>query len=154
MDLLKLTAVDQEDLEILSAHMQDAVLRVGDVTYQPCRRRFALVANRFDWQGLEAHNRKTRFQRRRTSLHFEYVLRATSHKIQRHGTDAVLSLLNITFEPDGDGLSGHILLTFSGGGMMRLHVECIDAHLTDLGPVWETSNQPTHEGSGDATETD
>ena len=47
MDLLKLVALDQEDLAVISAHLQDAIVKVGDLTYLPRERRFALVARRF-----------------------------------------------------------------------------------------------------------
>ena len=70
MELLKLVALDAEDLAVVSAHLQDAVLRVGDIAYLAAEHRFALAARRFDWR------RRTSAPRRRlTGLHFERVLR-------------------------------------------------------------------------------
>ena len=47
---LKLLALDGEDLEVVSAHMQDAVFKVGDLQYWPSHKQFAIAANRFVWE--------------------------------------------------------------------------------------------------------
>jgi hypothetical protein len=139
MTKLKLSALDPADLEIISAHMQDAVISLGDIRYLKPQRRFALIANRFLWQ-----TQKPPYERRRTGLSFDRVLAAKSQRISQ-GADAVLSLLAISFTP-GEAPSGTIVLTFSGGGQINLEVECIEARLEDLGPAWETPNLPSHEG--------
>src|SRR5690349_21386950 len=126
--MLKLTALDPEDLEIISAHMQDAVVTVGDVRYLKKTSQFALVGNRFLWQ-----TQKPPYERRRTGLSFDRVLGAKSHRILQGADDAILSLLAIAFTPDEEP-SGTITLTFSGGGAIELKVECIEAQLEDLGP--------------------
>ena len=56
MNLLKLAALDEDDLSVISAHLQDAVVRIGDIRYLPGEQRFVLVANRFDWQGAGGKN--------------------------------------------------------------------------------------------------
>ena len=135
--MLKLAALDSEDLAVISSHMQDAVVKVGDVVLSPARRQFALVANRYAWD--EIHER----QRRRSGLHFDRVLSVRSHNIRRDDREAILSLLSIGFtETDPPG--GDIVLTFSGGGSIRLAVECIEAQLKDLGPAWATVHTPAH----------
>ena len=139
--MLKLAALDAEDLSIISAHMQDAVLVAGDLSYLRKARKFALVANRFVWE----HGRKAEhFERRRTGLHFDRVNRVTFQSIRRDDREAVLSLLSIGFE-ETDAPSGAIVLAFSGGGTIRLEVECIEAQLSDLGPAWATEHLPRHE---------
>lgn len=135
--MLKLAALDEEDLAVISAQMQDAVLRVGDLVFRPRQRQFALVANRFAW---DAQNQR---QRRRTGLHFDRVLKAEARNIRMDDKDAILSLLSIGYEQT-DAPSGVILLTFSGGGTIRLAAECLEAQLLDLGPAWTTPNQPVH----------
>jgi hypothetical protein len=140
MTKLKLSALDPADLEIISAHMQDAVITLGDIRYLKPQRRFALIANRFLWQ-----TQKPPYERRRTGLSFDRVLAAKSQRISQGADDAVLSLLAISFTP-GEAPSGTIVLTFSGGGQINLEVECIEARLEDLGPAWETPNLPSHEG--------
>lgn len=141
-DLLKLTALDAQDLEVISSHLQDAVLLVGDMRYLAGEKRFAAVLNRFDWQG--AVNGAGDYARRRTGLHFDRVLSARTHNIRKDAEDAVLSLLAIEFTPT-DEPSGDITLVFSGGGAIRLEVECIEAAMADLGPAWPTRSRPSHD---------
>ncbi|WP_119392149.1 DUF2948 family protein [Taklimakanibacter lacteus] len=139
MSLLKLTALDAADLEIISAHMQDAVITLGDIRFLKASGKFALIANRFIWQA-----QKPPYERRRTGLSFDRVLSARSQRIRQGADDAILSLLSISFTPDEEP-SGTVVLTFSGGGAIHLKVECIEARLADLGPAWETPNQPSHD---------
>ena len=121
--------------------MQDAVLKVGDLSYLRKARKFALVANRFVWE----HGAKpAHFERRQAGLHFDRVNKVMAQNIRRDDADAVLSLLSIGFEA-GEAPSGAIVLDFSGGGSIRLEVECIEARLLDLGPAWATEHIPQHE---------
>jgi hypothetical protein len=145
MKELKLIALDAEDLAVLSAHLQDAVLRVGDMTYLKAERRFAALANRFDWEGAVSSpvSSKQKFIRRRAGLRFERVLGAKVTGIELAKKDTVLSLLAVRFEP-GDAPGGHVVLEFSGGAAIRLHVECIEAELKDLGAAWATRTKPDH----------
>lgn len=140
MDPLKLAALDSDDLAVISAHLQDAVLKVGDMTFLPREKRFALVANRFDWEG----DRRDQRQRRRTGVHFDRVLKAQRSRIRSDAPDAVLNLLAVTFE-ETDAPSGVVTLHFSGGGAVRLEVECLEAAMRDLGPAWETGSRPSHD---------
>lgn len=140
--MLKLAALDAEDLAVISAHMQDAVLTAGDITFLAKARKFALVANRFAWEEGKAGSH---FQRCRSGLHFERVNAAKSQGIDRRQPDRVLSLLSITFEPATEP-SGRIVFAFSGGATIELDVECIEARLADLGPQWEAIRKPHHEG--------
>lgn len=139
--MLKLAALDAEDLAVISAQMQDAVVKASDLAFSRGRRQFALVANRYAWDETEGR------QRRRSGLHFDRVTAVRSRGIAQGDDRAVLSLLAIAFEP-GEGPEGEIVLTFSGGGSIRLAVECIEAQLKDLGPAWEASSTPHHEDGG------
>lgn len=121
--------------------MQDAVLKAGDLSYLQKARKFALVANRFVW---EHGPRAEHFERHRAGLHFDRVNKALAQNIRRDDNEAVLSLLSIGFEA-GEAPSGAIVLDFSGGGSIRLEVECIEARLSDLGPAWATEHIPQHE---------
>ncbi len=145
MTHLKLIALDDEDLKIISAHLQDAVLRVADLAYLPAQSRFATVTNRFNWEKLYDKDKKTRpeYERRRAALRFERVLGAQVQNLHVHNKDDVLELLAIQFEPISEP-EGYISLIFAGGGGIRLHVECIEAELQDLGAAWETKNKPEH----------
>jgi hypothetical protein len=141
MELLKLVAFDQEDLAVLSAHLQDAVIRTGDLTFLADQHRFALVARRFEWEAPAAEPR-----RRLCGMHFERVLRVRTRNIERDQTDAVLNLLAVTFEP-GEAPSGLLTLVFAGDKAVQLDLECIEAQMKDLGPVWAAGDRPSHDAA-------
>ncbi len=130
-DRLRLLALDAEDLAVLSAHLQDAVVKTGDMTWLPGQKRFALVLNRFAWEALEpGFRRKKSYQRHRTGLHFDRVATVRSSGIDQANKDNVLSLLAVQFHAT-ESPAGEIHLVFSGGGMIRLIVEFLEAQLTD-----------------------
>ncbi|WP_026379758.1 DUF2948 family protein [Afifella pfennigii] len=146
-DRLKLMALDEEDLEILSAHVQDAVLKVGDITYLPAEKKLVLALNRFVWESAPAGKGLARsYERRRAALHFERVETVRSTGIDKSRGEEVLSLLAIEFAPN-EAPSGTIALIFAGGATMKLGVECIEAQLADLGPAWSTPHIPRHMAS-------
>ena len=142
--LLKLTALDAEDLEILSAHMQDATLLVGDISYLPRQQKLALLANRFDWEAAEAAPGDGAYRRCRCGLQINRVFDVKYSNVRRDNPEAVLSLLAILFHPGSEAPGGVIELTFSGGGALRAEVECIEVALDDLGLSWETPRKPDH----------
>lgn len=142
MDDLKLIALDEEDLRVLSSHLQDAVIRVGDMVYLKPEMRFAAIANRFDWEQAAKEPGRA-YQRRRSGVRFERVRSAQVQGIDLKHKDTVLELLAVTFEP-GEEPSGTLKLLFAGGGAIRLEVECIEAELRDLGAAWSTRRKPTH----------
>ena len=145
---LKLVALDAEDLAVISAHVQDALFKVGDLAYMPRRRRFAAVGNRFDWADAlgDGTGRSRDYVRRQTALRFERVLGAKLQGIDPGKKGQVLALLAIGFEPSEapDGPGGFVTLNFADGPAIRLHVECIEAELKDLGPVWRAKSMPQH----------
>jgi len=139
MSRLKLAAADAEDLEILSARLQDAVAQLKNVTWLPRKRRFAAVVNRLQWEA----GGKTRV---RAGLHFDGVLKVQSHKIKLGAADAVVSVLALRFEPNGGEDPGGIIeIVLAGGGAIRLTVECIDAELADMTDPWAAMGRPDHE---------
>lgn len=145
MGKLKLFALDAEDIEVVSAHLQDAVARVGDIAWMPAQRRFVVIVNRFDW-AEEGATRNPGHHRRRTGLHFERVRAVRRRGIRQDNPDAVLNLLAIRFE-ETDTPGGSVNLVFSGGAEIRLDVECLEAQLSDLGPAWSTESVPAHDSS-------
>jgi len=142
MDRLKLVALDEEDLTILSAHVQDAVLKLGDMKFMRAARSFVVPMNRFAWE-----RRAGAFagppERRNSVLHFGRVTRAASSGLSAAKPSDVLSLLALRFHP-GEAPAGAVELVFSGGAAVRLEVECIEAQLADLGGAWEASSRPRH----------
>ncbi len=141
MELLKLIAFDEEDLRVLSAHLQDSVVKVSDILWRPTEGRAVLVLNRFDWE--EAQGAPARYQRRRAALRFERVKSFKASNLTPARKDLVLNLLTVAFA-ETDPPAGLITLTFSGGPALRFEVECIEAELADLGPVWATGCCPNH----------
>jgi hypothetical protein len=145
-ELLRLIALDAEDLAIISANLQDSLVRIGDMAYLPHSKRFALVASRFDWvAAAEGKN-----ERCRTGLHFERVLKATCTGFDQNAKDTRLSLLSVIYTSE-DMPAGQVTLTFSGGAGVRLDVECLEAQIHDMGPRWPAKTCPDHK-FGDAPE--
>ncbi|MBB4216348.1 hypothetical protein CO662_30645 [Rhizobium anhuiense] len=139
---LKLVALDDEDLAVVSAHMQDSVFKVGDIDWSPRDAQFALAVNRFVWEGAERKRRG--FERRRAALVFKRVLAVRSLGIDRGKRDEVLSLLALRFEPKGEGPDGTVELSLSGTASIALDVECIEVQMADIGGAWEASSKPRH----------
>jgi hypothetical protein len=143
-DRLRLVALDGEDLAVLSAHVQDAVLRVRDINWMPRDKHFVLAMNRFVWEAAAGGSwRRRDYQRRRSVLHLARVEKVQSVGIDREATGAVLNLLAIRFEPVNEP-SGDVVLDFAGGATIRLSVEVLEVELTDLGPAWSTPLAPRH----------
>jgi hypothetical protein len=148
MEELKLVALDKDDIEIVSAHVQDALVKVADVFWQPGEKRFVMALKRFDWMsaveadGLKSANAAD-YRRCRTALRFERVTSCKCRGLDRSNKDALLNLLAVEFV-ESDAPAGVITLTFSGGGAIRLEVECLEVELADLGEVFSTAACPDH----------
>jgi hypothetical protein len=141
-DLLKFVALDAEDLEVVSTHLQDAVVKASELLWRPQEHRFGMGLNRFDWESAVQPGRPE-YRRRRAALRFERVQSCKSRGLDPQSQDAVLSLLSVEFSPV-DAPAGVVALTFSGGASLRLEVECLEAELADLGPTWTTAACPAH----------
>ncbi|WP_026618206.1 hypothetical protein M728_000226 [Ensifer sp. WSM1721] len=142
MDALKLLALDEEDLGVVSAHVQDAVFKVAGISYDPRHRQFSLVINRFVWE--KADRRRRSFERRRAVLLFKCVTAVRSLGFDRTDMEAVLDLLALRFSVRGEGPEGTIELVLAGDASIALDVECIEAQLADAGGAWETAFKPRH----------
>lgn len=137
---LKVAALDPDGLAILSAHLQDADVKVDDMAFLPEARRFALAVARFDWYAAA----RGRCERCGTGIHFERVTR-----VRRAGfaqdAEAVMTLLAISFTPT-DTPAGIVMLHFADDGAVRLDVECLEATLSDIGPRWRCDDPPERDG--------
>lgn len=134
---LRLLAEDKDDLAVISAALQDAIARVGDIEFDGRGRSLTIGFNRFRWEGDKR-------QRVRSGLQVGGVLSLKARRIRRDRKDAVISLLSVTFEP-GEPPSGVLTLTFAGGGDLRAEVECLDLLLVDISAPWPTPRAPDHE---------
>lgn len=142
MTELKLLALDTDDLGVVSAHMQDAVFKLGDVRWSAAGKTFSLAANRFDWAAAEG--KRKGFERHRAALVLKRVEAVRSNGIDRNRKDDVLSLLAVRFIPKGEGPEGTVELVLSGNAAIELDVECIEVALADIGGAWETPSRPRH----------
>ena len=147
MELLKLVALDRDDLEVVSTHLQDATLSVGDVHWLPSEKRLVISAARFDWEGTLGEAPK--FQRRRTALRFDRINAIKCRNVNCKDRQLMLNLLAIEFD-ETDPPGGVVTLMFSGGAAVRLEVECLECELVDLGPMWTETCCPSHTDVDDA----
>jgi hypothetical protein len=134
---LRLLAQDEADLAVISAAMQDAVMKVGDIIFEPAAHRLTIAFNRYRWEAGGG-------ARVRSGLQFAGVLGVQARKIRRGAPEAVLELLAMTFSA-GEAPGGDVTLSFAGGGDLRANVECIDAVLADVSTPWPTRRTPAHE---------
>lgn len=135
---LRLLAQDAEDLGVISAALQDAVAKIGDIQYEAAGRRLTVALNRFRWEA----GRRSR-ERVRSGLQFSGVMGVQARRLRRDAPDAVVELLTVGFEA-GEAPGGVITLTFAGGGDLRLTVECVDAALADVSEAWPARRTPNH----------
>lgn len=142
--MLKLLAEDAADLEVIAAAVQDALVRVGDVSFDPKARRFTAMLNRFRWERAEGEGP---FERVRAALSLESVLAVKSRKVRQDAPDALASVLSVAFVPADEPPGGIVRVTLAGGGELAVEVECLDALLMDVGPTWKTPRRPDHEAS-------
>ena len=144
---LKLKAQDQEDLTIISAYLQDAVMVVGDFSYSPTTRIFALMLNRYKWEdhkvSTDGENNKC-CHRIRTGFHFENIVNVSAQNIPQNDKKHVLELLAIELE-ELEGGNIAIDLIFAGDGVIRLKAELIEASMQDVGEPYKAKCHPKHE---------
>jgi hypothetical protein len=150
MDPLKLFALDRDDIEIVSAHLQDAGVKAADIHWRPAEKRVVIALDRFDWEAV--HGAVPEFRRCRAALRFERVLACKCRNVSAISKDQTLNLLAVAFD-ENDSPGGAVILTFSGGAALRLEVECLEAELADLGPFWATECCPGHVLDAADTET-
>ena len=141
MEPLKFIALDKDDLEVVSAHLQDALVKVADISWRRQEKRLVVALSRFDW--LAAEGTRPELRRCRSALRFERVTCCKCRSVDPAGKDAVLNLLAVEFS-ETDPPAGVVTLIFSGGGMLRLEVECLEVELADLGPSWPAAARPVH----------
>lgn len=143
MDRLKLVALDEDDLAVLSACLQDAVFKTADMAFLKAGRTFTLEANRFVWEDGADTGRKT-WERRRAVLAAKRVNAVRSRGIDLAAGDAVHALLALRFKPAAEAPSGTLELVLAGGASVALDVECIEMQLQDTGGAWGTEFKPRH----------
>ena len=138
-----LQAADTQDLQLISAMLQDAVAKIGDMAWLPRARRFAFVANRFVW---EVANKNTLIKpnlRVRVGVHIDDVVQVQSQHLRLDAKDAVVDVLALRFVAGDDG-AGALFLDLAGGGGVKLGVECLNVTMNDLSAPWAARGVPDH----------
>ncbi len=144
---LSLKAEDSSDLQIVSAALQDAIVRMNDIRYDAKARVFTAVFNRYRWEDAPKRAKAGPGLRIRSGLSVAAVLNVQALNLKRTPKDAVAQLLTITFAPSEqpEDPGGELTLEFAGGGKMRLRVECLDILLADVSDPWRARARPDHE---------
>ena len=140
---LKLLATSDEDLRVIAAHLQDAIVSVQDIANLKKNRIFLIQLNRFMWEDVEKGVfRKNK--RIRTILKFDNVINISSKNINIKERKSFLDFLTIESNllPDK---SYEIKLIFSGNSVIKIKAEVIDVTLDDQGSPWDTKTQPKHD---------
>lgn len=144
---LKLLAEDAEDLRVIAACLQDAVLPIGEMTYQPREERFVMVVTRFLWEQAEEGGADERTYRRvHCAVRFDGITGVKARNLDRKSRARIVELL--TMEP----AERHIDLVFAGGGVIRLETNRIRCQLEDLDEPWATPWKPAHADEDDRGE--
>ena len=133
---LRLLAQDADHLAIISAAMQYAVAKIGDINYEARARLLTIAFNRYCWESGGS-------ERVRSALQLGGVLNVQARKIRRNAHDAVLEVLAVSFDA-GEPPGGIVTISCAGGGDLRAVVECVDAVLADVSEPWPTPRAPAH----------
>ena len=140
---LKLIARTEEDLRVVSAHLQDSIASIADIANLKKNKIFLMQLNRFMWEDVEKGVfRKNK--RIRTILKFENVLTVDSRNINQHKKDKFLDFLAIETKITPDN-NYEMKIIFAGDSVIRIVSEVIEVTLDDQGEAWDTKNKPKHE---------
>ncbi len=142
-DLPRLIAFDADDLAVIAANLQDALVQVADMVYFPQSKQFAMVTSRFDWIGAVKNGAWRGCERCRTGLHFGRVQKVSCRGFCHRDKAEVLNLLDIAFKAT-EPPAGIVEFVFSAGRALRLEVECLEAEIRDLGVRWNARAVPRH----------
>ena len=139
---LKLLALNDDDLKVLSAHLQDSVTLVKDIIFLKKSRTFLMMVNRFMWEDVERGIFREN-KRIRCAVKFENVLEVKSRNISQKKKDKILELLSIDSEVKNN--KKELLITFAGNNEIILIVEEINILLDDVGLPWKVKHVPKHQ---------
>ena len=139
---LKLLALNDDDLKVLSAHLQDSVILVKDMIFLKKSRTFLMMVNRFMWEDIERGIFREN-KRIRCAVKFENVLEVKSRNVSQKKKDKILELLSIDSEVKNN--KKELLITFAGNNEIVLMVEEINILLDDVGIPWKVKHVPKHQ---------
>jgi hypothetical protein len=134
--MLKLIATDKDDLRIIASALQDAILRLRDIQYDPVGRAVSLRLTRFRHEGDRA-------ERIECGVRIDGVMTLQSLNVSKDDKEAFIVLLDMTFDAT-DAPAGDLDIILAGGGRLRMAVEGLDVLLADVGDARPTKSQPDH----------
>ena len=139
---LKLIARTEEDLRVVSAHLQDSIANVADIANLSKNKIFLMQLNRFMWEDVEKGVfRKNK--RIRTILKFENVVKVISKNINQYKKEKFLDFLTIETNKMPDN-NYEMNIVFAGDAIIKVITEVIEVTLDDQGDAWNTKNVPKH----------
>ncbi len=139
---LKLIAKTDEDLRVISAHLQDSIVSTENIAKLERNKIFLVQLNRFMWEDVEKGVfRKNK--RIRSILKFDNVVQVSSRNIDQNNKNRFLDFLAIETQQTPDK-NYEMKLIFSGNAVIKIVAEVIEVTLDDQGEPWDTKNKPTH----------
>ena len=139
---LRLSGKNEDDLKVISAHLQDSVVLVKDIVFLKRNRSFVMIVNRFMWEDVEKGVFRDN-KRIRCAIKFEEIFKIKSKNINQKKTNKILECLAISCELNIDQIY-ETKIFFSGGGVITLFTEVIDVVMHDLGKPWNVKHIPRH----------
>jgi len=143
---LKLSAIETDDVTVLSAAMEGSITSSGEMSYSSSARHFTLTSSRFMWEAFKSNTPSS--SRIRSGLYIADVLSVKSSNIRQDNPTEIMELLSISVDAGDDGVAT-VLLNFANSGTLSLSVECVNMTLTDVGDPWQTDHNPIHDTQDD-----
>ena len=149
---LRLLARDEDDVVVVSALLQDAIIPGADMEFKRNAGQFIIVANRFCWEippldGVTSSDGKPVHERRLCGICIRQVSAVQHHNWPDIWQGALFNLLALRLddmaEQAGKGVG--LQFEFSGGLSLRILIDGIDITLADLDVGHPTSLQPAHD---------
>lgn len=142
--LLRLKAVSEDDLAVISGALQDAIIPIGDISFEPATHQFVFVANRFRWETGAAGDAQRPGERVNAGVTFSNVTAVQRRGIDFRDRGAFLNLLAVSCLAS-EGQAGPVIeLTCAGDTAIRLETTGLLCHLEDFGEPWPTQWRPQH----------
>ena len=139
---LKLSATSDEDLRVISAHLQDSITQIGNIAHLKKNKIFLIQFNRFMWEDIEKGVFREN-KRIRCALRFEEVIEVKSKNINQKNENKPLECLAIEYISEKDAICT-IRIFFSGGSVVNITAEAIEVVLHDLSKPWDVKHTPKH----------
>lgn len=140
---LRLLAKDLEEIQIISAHLQDGLLPLTSINFDRGAKTFTSLINRFCWEHVDAHPNEERYYRVHSGLSFSNVLDMHQRGFDHKHPDRILNLLMITIEKHKNS-HDTVHLLFSGDREIRLETQSVHCQLGDIDSPWPTNRRPMH----------